>query len=158
MKRFFLALGVVAVLAPLEASAQYGRGHDHGPEQLVQSWYRQFLRRNADPMASVWINQLAGGEEPESVLAQILSTDEYYARAGGNPAGFVRRLQLDLTGQPPRGDETRRWSHRMYASERQDIAYEMLRRYPQSWNAAAPGGYEEEPYDYRRPIYRYPRR
>jgi len=148
-----LAVGLALMLLPLPGAAQYPPGgYDSGPDQMVQEWYSKFLHRPADPAASTWADQLRAGQTPEDVLAQILGSPEYYNRGGGNPEGFVRRLYLDLTGRPPAPPELKFWVNDVYRSDRHDVAYRMLQRFPQSWG----GGPESEP-DYRRPFFRYRR-
>jgi len=158
MKRSILALGFATLLLPAPAFAQYPYPGGDGAEQMVQDWYRRFLGRAADPQASAWIEAIRQGQAPEAVLAQIVGSSEYYMRAGGTPDRFVRRLYLDLTGRPPSPRETQFWLNSLYQSDRQDVAYQMLQRYPQGWGGGAyqPGIYSTTPeYDYRRPYYRY---
>jgi len=159
MKRLIPVLGLVLLLTPLSAPAQYppGGGYNDMPEQMVAGWYRQFLGRVPDGQSAVWIDAIKSGQAPEAVLAQILGSTEYYMRGGGSAQGFVRRLHTDLTGRPPGAAETRAWLNRLYQSDRQDLAYHMLRRYPQGLGAGAPqedyGA--EPPLEYRRPLNRY---
>jgi len=160
MKRFILAAGIAVLLSPLTASAQpgYGRGgYNDAPEQMVRDWYSRFLGRAPDGQSSVWVEAVRSGQQPEAVLGQILGSSEYYMRAGSTPQGFVRRLYTDLTGRPPGPGETRNWLNRMYQSDRQDVAYQMLQRYPQGGVGSTPQeDYQPEPtYEYRRPVPRY---
>jgi len=158
MKRFILAVGLVVLLTPLTAQAQFRRGGSGDmPEQMVADWYQRFLGRPLDPQGSVWIEGIKSGQQPEAVLAQILGSTEYYIRAGSSPQGFVRRLHIDLTGRPPGPSETRAWAAQVYHGDRQDVAYQMLQRYPQGWGSTPQEDYgaEEPPYEYRRPVNRY---
>jgi hypothetical protein len=153
MKRLLVIAALGLLLVPLPGSAQYPPNYGYNdPEQMVQGWYRQFLGRAADPYASSWIEQLKSGQAPEAVLGGILASSEYYLRAGGTPDGFIRRLHMDLTGRPPGASEVQFWLNRLYQSDRQDIAYKMLQRYPQGWGGAPAA--PPEP-DYRRPFLRY---
>jgi len=156
MKRMILAAGLALMLLPLPGTAQYppgGYGAYDAPDQMVQEWYSKFLRRPADPAASTWADQLRSGQTPEDVLAQILGSPEYYNRGGGNPEGFIRRLYLDVTGRPPSARELQFWVNDLYRSDRHDVAYRMLQRFPQSWSGGSP---DADP-DYRRPFLRYRR-
>jgi hypothetical protein len=125
-------------------------------EDLVRSWYRKFLNREPDPLWSVWVGQVRGGQDPHSVLATILSSEEYYSKGGATPEGFVRSLFQDLTGRPPSPREMDPWVHRAYERDRTDVAYALLTRYPQTWTEG-PYHPEEHRYDYRRPELPYRR-
>jgi hypothetical protein len=136
---------------------------------MVQDWYNRFLGRAPDQYASTWVGALRSGQAPESVLAQILGSDEYYMRAGNSPEAFVSRLHQDLTGRPPAPGEARFFIDRVYQSGRQDVAYQMLMRYPQNWGSAPSprfqydwdrDGYrrERDEHEFRRPYWRYPPR
>ena len=74
------------------------------------------------------------------VLAGILSSDEYYARGGNTPDGFIRTLFVDLTGRQPTPRELDYRLRRLYSGQRSDVAYEVLTRYPQSWGQGPPPG------------------
>jgi len=161
MRKLIFTACAAALLAPLPASAQYGRGGYDAPEQMVDQWYRQFLGRRADPGASIWIEQLRSGQQPEAVLSQILGSSEYFTRAGGSPEGFVNRLHRDLAGRPLSRQEAGFWINQLYRSDRGDVVFQMLNRYPQQWGAGSGSGGGSgggiDPYepDYRRPLDRY---
>src|SRR5436309_1458454 len=94
-----LTAGLIA--AP--ASAQYpysppGYGNDADANTLVGSWYLKFLGRTPDAGRAYWVRQLQAGNAPETVLAGILGSDEYYVRGGSTPEGFVQRLFADVAG------------------------------------------------------------
>jgi hypothetical protein len=49
---------------------------------LVQSDYRTFLRRSTDPAGlNLWVSELQHGARHDDILAAILGSDEYLARA-----------------------------------------------------------------------------
>jgi len=166
VKRFILTLGLgLVLLTGVPIQAQPGGASD-APEQLVGDWFRRFLGREVSQGAGYWVDLLRQGQAPDAVLAQIVASPEYYLRAGNSPQGFVTRLHQDLTGRPPSGTETNFWVNRLYSSDRQSIAAEMLQRYPQDWNAGYSGGYSSGTYggrydrdryshDYRRPFRRF---
>jgi len=102
MRRAILPALLVLLFA-LPSSGQYSRygGHaDRDAQRTVARWYERFLDREPDPYSATWVQALRRGQESEQVLSGILGSDEYYRRAGSTPAGFVRQLYLDLTGQP----------------------------------------------------------
>jgi hypothetical protein len=169
MKRLFLAIGLAALLAPLPGSAQFPPGvYGDRAEQLVGEWYSRYLGRGTDPYAAVWIQALRSGQTPEAVLAQILASDEYYQKADNTPEGFVCTLHRQLSGRLPSPDEARAWLARVYRGERQDVAYQMLLRYPQDWGRVPSYRFREErrdrdrheaeEHEFRRPLLRVPPR
>jgi len=159
MKRLLIVVFALA-LVPLPGSGQpQPAGYSDAPEQTVRTWYQRYLHREADPQAAVWIDVIKQGQQPEVVLSQILGSSEYYLRAGSSAEGFVRQLHMDLTGRPPGQQEMGYWVNLLYQSDRQDVAYRMLQRYPQEWGASSPDQPWDRPsHDYRRPVQRYYRR
>lgn len=171
MRRFAVlaGLGVSLLAAPALTQDRWHRDDDRwrheeasrraypdSQDDLVRFWYRKFLNREADPMAGVWTNELRGGQDPHSVLSTILGSDEYYTRAGSTPEGFVRTLFRDLTERPPSPQEMDHWARRAAYGDRNDIAYALLTRYPQTW-AQGPAIPDDHRYDYRRPAWPYRR-
>ncbi len=146
----------------------YNPAYPENPATLVRSWYRQFLNRDADPSGlTTWTNALRSGSSPEFTLAGILGSDEYYAKSGHTPHGFIRTLFLDVTGREPAHEEFHYWLQRLTFEDRRDVAYAFLERSPQAWRtppAYYPGdqGYYRRPYvddpgAYRRPYEWYRR-
>jgi hypothetical protein len=108
--------------------AGYRRASPDRPEDLVRSWYRTYLNREPDPQWAVWVDAVRNGQEPNSVLASILSSQEYYDKAGGTPEGFVQTLFRDVTGRRPTPSEMDYWVRRTYDRDRTDVAYAVLTR------------------------------
>src|SRR5262249_29290088 len=100
------------------------------PTARVRGWYRQFFNREMDRGALRWINDLQRGLDPNQVLAQILSSDEYYQLAGSTPEGFVRQLFDDLRGREPTRDELRDWTRRLQTLKREQVALALIREGP----------------------------
>jgi len=167
--RRYLALTILGVgLLAAPAWSQYppppGAGAAAGgAQQLVDSWYQHFLNRQRDAYGSVWIDALQQGQPPEAVLSKILGSQEYFDKGGGTPEGFINTLYLDATGRQPSPQETQAWVQRLYQTDRNDVAYQILTRYPQSWQAGVQPGYNpgqpsyNSSYDYRPPYYPYRR-
>jgi len=141
-------------------------GGQAGAQQLVDQWYQRFLNRQRDAWAAVWVDALRTGQPPEAVLSKILSSQEYYDKAGGTPEGFVQTLYIDLVGREPTPREVQFWASRLNQVDRDEVAYQVLTRHPGSWQggvqesyAPAEEGYDPYPsrYDYRPPRYRYRR-
>jgi len=168
MRRFF-AFGLLGVLVLTPTTrGQYPTGAGTA-FLMVSGWYKHFLGRDPDLYGSAWVNALQAGQAPASVLAGILTSDEYYNRSGNTPEGFVRQLYLDLTGRQPLPAEMDYWVGRLYQSNRTDVAYELLLRYPNVWEPSTGGGYYPNAappppaltpyypntYDYRRPHHHF---
>jgi hypothetical protein len=95
---------------------------------MVASWYQRYLDRYPDPDGlRSWADHLRRGGDPLDVEAGILSSDEYWERAGSNPSGWVDRMFRDTTGRPPSLRDFRYWSERARRGDRQRIAREFLR-------------------------------
>ncbi len=136
---------------------EHARAYATAPEQLVAFWYRKFLGREPDAGLAGWATALRQGNSPEMVLAGILSSEEYYARGGTTPQGFVRELYRDIAGREPNRRELETLVRRTRLESRSDIAYSLLVRYPLSWRMTDDRRHDrdEHDYDYRRPERRY---
>jgi hypothetical protein len=161
-----IVVGTIAAVAV--GQYPYGQPSQDRPTALVTDWYNRYLGRNPDYAAAGWIDQLRRGKSPQEVLSAILGSDEYYTRAGGTPQAFVQRLFMDVVGRPPSPQEADSLMRKAWRGHRNDVAYQLLLRYPQGWeggatayyppyqsgyNALPPSRYHY-PYDYRRPWYR----
>jgi hypothetical protein len=173
--RYLLAVPLVAVFAlaapapaqyypPVPPSAQFQ--NDQAAMNLVEGWYQHFLGRPGDPSSSYWIDQIRQGQPPDNVLAQVLSSQEYYDKGGRSPQGFVEKLHLDLTGQPPSPEALNYWVSGLVQTSRQEVAHALLTRYPQGWQGGVQVGYSSVGpgfgpgpygYGYHRPFPRYRR-
>jgi hypothetical protein len=165
MRPLLLALtGVLAAAAA--ADAQPGPYRPYRPVRdealrIVDGWYTQYLRRppgNEDPGKGGWADQLRRGTPPDVLLGHILGSDEYYNLAGGTPEGFVRQLFRDVVGRDPTRQEFRSWMSRLRTAEPNELAQDLLDRYPDRWQPGMgvdPRDEEHPDYDYRLPSYRY---
>lgn len=71
---------------------------------LVQGIYQKFLRREATPAElGQWLGAVQGGAASEPVMLAVLTSDEYFNRAGGTTTGFMNRLSQDLLGKAGAG-------------------------------------------------------
>jgi hypothetical protein len=153
-----LTIALSASLAP--AQSYYHPSEAPGdPQTLVRSWYDRYLHRAADAGADAWIKALRTGHSPEDVVSTILSSQEYYAAAGGSGPGYIRQLYLDLIGHAPSPAEINYWMGRLRYSSRRDLAYQLLIRHPQNWSGlqAPPPSYDPGYYpDPASPTFRDP--
>jgi hypothetical protein len=142
----------------------YNQAYPSDARALVISWYQRYLHRspgNGEEMG--WVNQLANGAAPETLLANILGSQEYFKNAGSTPQGFVQSLFEDLAGRRPTPQEVQYWVSQLYynynnnyyddSGGRNNVAYSMLMRYPQSFGAPAPYYPDDHRYKYQPPVY-----
>jgi hypothetical protein len=143
MRSFLLAavLGVLAFVGPARAQIYAPPAGAYSPDQLVTSWYERFLGRQPDLYAEGWVSSLVSGQNPAGVLASILASDEFYTRAGGTPQGYITALFQNLTGQLPGPAQLRFWTTRLFTSNRTDVAYELLQRFPSGWETGGAPAY-----------------
>jgi hypothetical protein len=67
---------------------------------VVQGLYHRLLGRDADPGAlSALVPWMAQGLTPEQVEAFLVSSPEYYGRAGGTDSAFVQAAYRDVLGR-----------------------------------------------------------
>jgi hypothetical protein len=133
MRRFLLLTFAGLLLGAGAANAQFSRDNS---VQMVRNWYRQYLGREGEPSGvNNAVEALRNGTSPEELLASILGSDEYFARAGSTPEGFVRSLYRDLAGREPTRRELDFWRARTEWESNSDVAAAMLRRFPNSWAA-----------------------
>ena len=160
MRLFFCAAltGLALTATPAAAQRYPAEGYLHdNPHALVRTWYQRFLNREPDAGAGIWINMLQRGAAPQAVLARLLGTDEYYEVAHATPDSFIATLyqQLVYGGPTPPGSspippDFGYWRRLLDHESREEVAYKMLTRYPQSWPPR-----DDERYEYRRPSWRY---
>ena len=175
--RHTLRLAAAALLTLTPAGLAQNPGD---PNALVDSWYRAFLGRPADAGSAFWVTDLQQNVGPDAVLAGILGSDEYYARHGNTPAGFVGGLFADLLHRPANPNDLNIWVGRLYTADRQEVALEIMTQNPGNWVGPAPAQpnvnvvvappnvrwerdrhedwlHHHGIYDYRRPPYPYGR-
>ncbi len=121
--RIFVGSVIALVFSVGAAAAQYG-----GPRAMVESWYRQYLGRDADPIGlHDHIQALERGTPPLLVQAAILGSAEYYRLNGANPEGFIVGLYRDVLRRPPTPAEMDVWLRRAARESRSDLATRFLR-------------------------------
>jgi hypothetical protein len=105
-------LGVLAGPGGAQAVAQDIAGSTEALDHLVQGWYLSYLGRTAqNGEEDGFVTALRGGASRESVLAVILSSPEFYARAqtlipsGTADERYVQALYQHVLGRAPSAAE-----------------------------------------------------
>jgi len=125
--RYLLGIAAVVLLS-LGATAQAQTGY-YDPAPVVQSWYQTYLGRTADaPGLDAWLQQVRQGAPLRLVQAGILASDEYYARHGSTPEGFVQGLYADVLHRAASPQEMSLWLDRLAAGggNREQVAIDFL--------------------------------
>ncbi len=99
---------------------------------LVRSGYERYLGREPGATGATWVQGLRNGQTREDLMASLLSSDEYFAKAGGTRTGYVRQLYRDVIGRDPLPAEINYWTGRLQYETPKEIAYVLVRRYPQA--------------------------
>jgi hypothetical protein len=94
-----LAIGATTI-APTPAHAQIGLRTQVAARQQVAGWFQAYLGRlpTANELA-VLTNQYMLTGNPLYVQSVILASNEFYARSGGTPYGFINRLFATTIGR-----------------------------------------------------------
>jgi hypothetical protein len=148
-------LGLLCLSGPVLA-----QGFPQDPEALVAQWYARYFSRPPDPIGLAgWAQMIRQGLPPINTLSAMLSSQEYYARAGFTPEGFARTLFRDVTGREPTRREFN-WMMGRFALaagpwERAWLAYEVLQRHPQGLDPPVAPWPNWPTFDYRRPSWRW---
>jgi len=79
-------------------------------ERIIVDYYHRFLDRapNQDGL-QLWTGLLALGKSYDEILVAILSSNEYFGRAGATHEGFVRGLIRDAFQRKPHEMEIDSW-------------------------------------------------
>lgn len=122
--RYTILVGLAA-LGMLGLNGSPGRAN-YSEAALVQSWYRQFLRRDAEPAGfNDWMAVLRC-QGPEAVQAGILGSEEYYHGHGCSPEGFVAGLYADVLGRTACAPEIHGWVCNLRRGDRVRLAQDFL--------------------------------
>jgi hypothetical protein len=102
----------------------------------VRTWHRQYFHREPD-LRSVagWSYWFRLGHSPEQVLAAMLSTDEYYRRAGSTPEGLVQAMFDDGAPGELVGDARQAWLRRARGTDRGALAASFVQAHPEALQA-----------------------
>lgn len=67
---------------------------------IVLRYYKRFLdRAPSSAETQQWVGMLQGGNSQDQVVMGILTSDEYFTKAGGNTNAYMNQLSEDLLGK-----------------------------------------------------------
>jgi hypothetical protein len=82
----------------------------------VDRIFAQYLRRTPDAAGrAYWIDSIDGGNPLWRVRAQVFGSPEYFTKAGGTNAAFVRKAYADVLGRLPDAAGQQYWVERLEA-------------------------------------------
>ena len=115
--------------APLDrVAAAFVHGDEHFLA-LIESTYQSALGRPPGQEGlEYWLAAFRGGLSDEQFEADVLSSDEFYQRAGAGDAGFVDAAYQDLFGRPADVSAQAFWGQRLAAGAPRSAAAELLAR------------------------------
>ena len=95
---------------------------------LIKNAYSEFLDRSPDaPGLAGWLGAMNSGMTIQKMEAGFLASPEYYAKAGGDDASWVRQLYAHVLDRPAGGAEVDHWTARLAAgTSRQTVAMGFL--------------------------------
>lgn len=123
---------VVALSAPANAQFFSGPmvpslGQQLAAERLAIGWVSNYLGRLPTPFeVNLVKNQLLSGTSPLAVQANILASNEFFARWGNNPQGFIQGLFVTTMGRNPIPAETAQLTPQLFRLGRYRFALEFL--------------------------------
>jgi hypothetical protein len=93
----------IAVANAITSSEEFRSG-------LIAGAYEAYLGRGPEPAGlAFWLRNMAAGMTIEQLDAGFISSDEYWAGAGGTSADWVRALYVDVLGREAADSEVAFW-------------------------------------------------
>lgn len=112
---------------PRVAVANSITSSDEYRTRLIQGVYQHYLGRAAEATGlSYWLGQMKAGLRISDLEAGFITSDEYYAKAGGTPAGWVTRLYQHVLGRTPSAAEVAGWVPHVDPASRTGVALGFL--------------------------------
>jgi hypothetical protein len=94
----------------------------------VDRVFQRYLRRAPDPGGrTYWIGSLDGGKALWRFRAQLFGSPEYFNKAGGTNASYVRRAYQDVLGRLPDASGEAFWTNRLNnGADRGSVALQFM--------------------------------
>lgn len=105
-------------------------GQTPDPAAFVRDLYVRFAGIEPTPqMTDFWVKELRKGTEPNEVLANVLGSDQAFARSRRNNDVWLNSLYADLLGRPAEAGATQHWQNRLrdLRNDRVKLAREFVR-------------------------------
>ncbi len=101
---------------------------DEYRSKLIAGSYSTYLGRGPDPSgAAGWLAAMRAGSTIQQMEAGFIASNEYYAKAGGTDAGWVRRLYQHVLGRGAAPSEVQAWTSALaQGGTRQQVAMGFL--------------------------------
>ena len=96
------------------------------PTKQIADWYGRYLRRQVDQTGLNAHMQAYQRGGPESALAGILGSQEYYRMWGNDPRRFVAGLYADVLHRQPRPNELNVWATQVGRKTLTQVAFDFL--------------------------------
>lgn len=102
----------------------------------VDRIFVQYLRRQPDAGGrTFWIGSIAGGNPLWRMRAQVFGSPEYFSKAGGTNAGFVRKAYADVLGRLPDAAGEQYWVNRLAAGDLRSVVAKQFLTVAETRNA-----------------------
>jgi uncharacterized lipoprotein YbaY len=88
----------------------FNPGYPPGSQQSIVTYYQSILGRTPQQWeVNAWLKHFAKGAAKDDLPRDLLVSEEFYDKAGGNPAGFIDAMFMSVTGRPPNAVDRARW-------------------------------------------------
>lgn len=102
----------------------------------VDRIFVQYLRRQPDAGGrAFWIGSIDGGNPPWRMRAQVFGSPEYFTKAGGTNAAFVRAAYADVLGRLPDAAGEAYWVGRLQAGDLRSVVAKQFLTVAETRNA-----------------------
>lgn len=127
------------VLFALPVAAGPVVGQTPDPAAFVRELYVRYAAVEPTPqMIDFWVKEMRKGTEPNEVLANVLGSDQAFARSRRNNEVWVNALYTDLLGRPAEAGGVAHWLQRL--RELRDDRVKLAREFVRSAGAEIAAG------------------
>lgn len=110
-------------VGPSWVADRIARSGEYAQRRIIES-YRSILGRDPEPSGLTWWSAAVqqGGLRVEDLRGVLIVSDEYYVRAGGTDAAYIRALYRDLLRRGAADSEVASWTAQMAIGGRSAVA------------------------------------
>jgi polyphosphate kinase 2 (PPK2 family) len=81
---------------------------------MVNDYYQRYLSRTpSQGEMTAWLEYFARGKSEEDLPVTLLSSTEFYERAGSTDARFIDRMFRVVVNRAPSNEETNQWLQKL---------------------------------------------